>query len=1542
MNANDYHFYDANDANIETRGLLGIDAEYVNEEPKTAQIGLYGGALATLLLLVISILSWILFHKNRGKIILAHAIISTIGLLIAAFTTVWALGAQKGLRSNVSPNPLMTLIAFSGCLLLSAYFFVAAVFLWVYRDFYLNYMYVVRSNQKDWDKYFWNYDFNRAKIEDWRILLSIVIMSVVVALVLALLSYAAYCFLKNKIQTSKIILLIGLVGVTVFSFLALIWVIDNKIHYNLIKSHFKHFNGDLYLWILVCGIVALSLAFINAILNLIRFRASSLIFGALWIGFAALLIVLLGLLYRDIGRFSKTKPIDCRDTSDFIHENNYRTFCPNKYLANGRTCRKQDLVVRWEAGSKQFASLNPACCQVSNDLTIWPVYVLAIWGLFLVVFMFISAIGNLSLTNQDLVFDDTFKSINIVDIITVGVIVLLGLGLGLFLIFRTIPLTKNRNFAGRQGFDTKADGSLVPKSGFVQMKETDNSSQLPDKCFSLDITVLPTNIVDKTTCTSNNCGLSTGLYVTNGYFNVDAFSGNAKQGPKSYRQFFFPEGKNAHDDFLHLFGTESDVHESLRSISVCHNNILVGVNLYLNVFQTDLNKIDDNSLTRNVTPIYSAPIDNGPRPDFLTYTKVPATCKESCTQVLVDNSLQLLNLVGNLLIKDKDGAYISYGVPEVDLDVIFVIRENDKRKIIGYGAYDAQGLLKIPVQALRNTSYQGTVEIRDRAWHYLPTDIDVAVTYGGPNKDIDIGQIILTTISGKGCKDINDLKGTDACFTKQTLTSYHLKIKVEDPETGSFPHHSATYKILKTHSRNGEQVSSGTFTNGTATVNLHAGYYTILFDADTYSQIALKTTLDSDKELNALLTKADSKSFRIYMDVDNTNTTDDYDLHLKISTINGQECTVSPFNRICPYARHIRDVKSKEKGHEIIEINNFVKAYYMVYVTKSPSYDGGCAEVNVLNKRLLSNFGLSHALFGFVNIGNDFRVYTSGLGSNGLDPILDTGTNNFIDRSKEPFNPIKYGATPITENILTSLNEKIKPNGPKPSIMDLMNKVVKSPNQIDDFMYSLPKLYTPEEIEKELDSPAKLLTVNTELSKDIQQDLNILKDKKYNIPENQLEYGISDSLRQEHEKLNQARSETSGVANDELITFEKEKEILGMSYKDAPIVVTTKEIIEPLIIIPKPKVDDSGECLECVELKEEPDRIIDEDYKQGQYPGVESLPIGDNDNERDNTHSYKTSENLESVLSSNIIGTATVAVEDDPLDEKEPVEISKIAQQEEQSIQSPVEEPKTEIVVKNPEPTTILTSDVNAQIATIATPTIKEANIPTKEENDQNNAHPPQPISKPVLEQSALQPLISDIQQDVANKPVEVQKEPIPEQTASQPLISDIHQDVANKPVEIQNELASEKPITQPLISDIHQDVANKPVLVPNELASEKPVTQPLTSDIHQDVANKPVEVQQEPLLEQPVDVVEEPIPEEPAVEEQTETQSNAGMMLDANIRRLADQKNTYIIQFCFTGYGQKSIKQLLKTYDSEPSIEVCKALYPKDTFHGNENSTNL
>ena len=58
----DIHYWEIDD-NLQDKGLIpDMEQNFLNEEPKKANIGFYASLLAVLIMLALTIMTWILFH----------------------------------------------------------------------------------------------------------------------------------------------------------------------------------------------------------------------------------------------------------------------------------------------------------------------------------------------------------------------------------------------------------------------------------------------------------------------------------------------------------------------------------------------------------------------------------------------------------------------------------------------------------------------------------------------------------------------------------------------------------------------------------------------------------------------------------------------------------------------------------------------------------------------------------------------------------------------------------------------------------------------------------------------------------------------------------------------------------------------------------------------------------------------------------------------------------------------------------------------------------------------------------------------------------------------------------------------------------------------------------------------------------------------------------------------------------------------------------------------------------------------------------------
>lgn len=469
MDQKDYHFYDFDDKNNESKQLLEVQWDATpNEARANPLIALIAGSLVLLMLLVTSVLSWILFHKNRSQVILVHAIISTIALLFAALAVVWALGARSSRVTGHAPSSNLTFLVFIGSIIFLIYHAIAALFMWVHTNFHLNYMQAVKARPDDWNFHFWNYDFDYATLEDWRIFLTIVILALIITLFLGLVAHSAWSYLNNQVETKKIVLGISLISAAAFGFLVVIWHEDYHIVFNILRSKLASAEMKLFFIVFVIAIVAISLAFVNAVGSFLRSKWIHFLFGFLWVAVFFLLVVFGAFLFKDVLQFSHQKQFNLNQVALLAHEDDYTTSCVSKYTPQSA---QANASYRWEASARINAWLNPNCQAVANDILIWNYYIYAIFTAFLLGSVAVAAGANFALATSEK-DEVSFKSFHIIELITAVVILLLGIAIGLWLIFRPAPEPVARYTAPESLYALDSNGNVITNPSYKHLLES--------------------------------------------------------------------------------------------------------------------------------------------------------------------------------------------------------------------------------------------------------------------------------------------------------------------------------------------------------------------------------------------------------------------------------------------------------------------------------------------------------------------------------------------------------------------------------------------------------------------------------------------------------------------------------------------------------------------------------------------------------------------------------------------------------------------------------------------------------------------------------------------------------------------------------------------------------------------------------------------------------------------------------------------------------------------------------------------------------------
>lgn len=1059
MDQKDYHFYDMDEQHTEGQALMDYDHDHDHGSSNAPNYfcALVAGVLAVLLLIVSMVLGWILFSRHTGSSInLVGAIMATLGLLFAALAAFIAFTLWKSGRTGLASNANVVFIVYIGAIFFSIFFLIYGLLIWVHKLAFSHLMQCSNSIPADWNDNFWGKNYDDAQLLFWRFHLILAIFSLLISLCFAVLASAAWHQLANKVQAKKITLGLGLIAVVVFGFLVVIWFQNHKATYHYIQAKLGPRLSYVPFVVFILGIVALGLAFLNAVFNFIRAKTLNFIFAAVWIGLFFVLAIFTALLFRNAYHLSEQRPFGRQEVASFLPEFQYKEYCGDKYLKANQVCGSAYLASTWDREQVAQGWLNPKCDCTASDTMLWPWFTLAALAAFLLAAVAIVIVSNFALASSEH-DDDAYSAFHIFDVIALALIICLGIALGFWLGFRPTPVNNAYQHA-KSGVWTDFKGKLVPNESFGNVPTAvAQNVQLKDQCYFLGKAVLPQFKASK----DANAGYSVGVLVTNGRINSNYIGTDAKVGPKISRQYFFPNANNDKDDFVNIYGKYDDVTDALRNLVVCQSSLQVNHGVYLHANAMDLSKVNANGLTSGVAPTYVEPYPSGSNADVNAFTFPAGACVSSCIYTIVKPVSDYLNIRGTLIIKDANGNPVPYGVPEANLILNLYQNQHGREVYIGLGSYDANGNFLIQAPYIQNAAYKAVLHIDDKSGQYLSNKVDILVSPPNAFSDLNVGNVYLTTLSGKGCKQA-DLAATNNCFNTQQPQSAQVTLSLHDILNPNAPlNYPLTLTVRNSHSELGSVVSSETINSPNWTKTLPVGYYNFQVAGNGYNNNVQTVTLDKAQVVNAYLEEKVANGYRIYAAIDNTLEPNvDYDLNLKIRAADGTECVVNPINRVCAGATHIQSISQGQKGFEVIEVPQFTNAYYMVYVTKNQIPAGNCPYQNTTALRFLSQSKTNHMAEFLTN--SAVRVFTSSFG--GASPFGNSGASaasSYSAKADTTFNPINYGGSAVIPNLLAALAAR---NNKLPADQ-LFKEYVRDSDDAVLFGASMPILYDANSIE---------------------------------------------------------------------------------------------------------------------------------------------------------------------------------------------------------------------------------------------------------------------------------------------------------------------------------------------------------------------------------------------------------------------------------------------------------------------------------------------
>ena len=455
----DYYFYELGDTKENNNTLMGDPlSNHPSKKSTDSLLPLIASVLVTLVTLAISIISWVLFHKNRSSIILAHSIISTVAFVFSVLIVVWALGVRKFNMTGMLPAPIITFLVFIGGIVFSSYFIASCLFIWTHLSFHLDYLTSTSMRPADWSFYFWDYSVEFAKSEDWKLYLTIVILAVVASGLFAILSQAAWSVSENWYELKKWALCLGLIATTVFGFLIMIWYQDNKLIFSVIRQNLFSSTSNVSYAVFILSTIAVGLALLNSFINFVKNRFLHFIIGCIFGILSLIILIYVAFLFRDVLRFVGAKPVSNITAAALTHSKYYSDLCVDKYLPEGKV-GNAGIVYRFEADPLRSMSLNPDCTPVSNDALIWSYYIMSVFTILLLTSTAVVTASNLSLGWKGK-HDYSSRNLAIHDLVAIVIVVCLCIALSLYLIFRPEPESVSRFTSPNSQYNI-VEGNLI-------------------------------------------------------------------------------------------------------------------------------------------------------------------------------------------------------------------------------------------------------------------------------------------------------------------------------------------------------------------------------------------------------------------------------------------------------------------------------------------------------------------------------------------------------------------------------------------------------------------------------------------------------------------------------------------------------------------------------------------------------------------------------------------------------------------------------------------------------------------------------------------------------------------------------------------------------------------------------------------------------------------------------------------------------------------------------------------------------------------------
>lgn len=949
---------DADFQELERQELVTGEPRYIEDEIRNTTIAAILGAVAAVLSLIAMIMMWFLYYRHRNDSFLTHGIVMIFVFLFAAGCAVWALGASSALKAGRQPNSLFTLIIFLVSLTAMGYCLVMSMWLIYYRSIHYDYIIGVFAAGKDGERFHSGWGFDDVWKQNRRMLYWIVIFTLISGICFALIAYTAASAVWNKYQLVRFGLYYALAWMTLAAWLCLYWIPEAYDRAGFVQNDDAVFAVK---GLKVLAIVALVVAFLNMIVNLIKTKVGYFIFGLITAGLFIILVCFAAPLWRQVRReqlqeVNDGANVSCQITQYSVHESDLDSWCGyfgGKYQPSGTTCGKENLVTRWENSDNpaEVRSLNPGCCLYAKHANVWPFMMLALWALVLLIATGIAMVCNFYLADTTEYLTNANKSLGIGDYLAIFVILALSIGWGIYFIARKSKNT-NQIYTRSSYINSYNDPKLNTVDGWTQVPSAILAQSNPGRidqpstaavCYPYDTATLPVpafQTAGAACADSATCTIRVALALFDGAKFQVGNIGTANRAFGDNRFVFFPQCAVGMSDFIMFSGNQDQIKTALSNIQVCPASVVSQPNIQVYSDQVKANTLNNAGLVTGEVSTNAAANMNTAACSTGFTTASCATTPSCKYRAPLTSQLVARTLKGRFY-------YIANGQKRYDVPNTVGFTANDASGSIGTlpqlfndGVFSISGL-----PLYKAAPYKLRLAITDSSNTFLPSFQDIIVDSKYGTDQISAGEIRLNTRDGSVC-----LPFTNAtCIAAQQTSRGSITTIVQDggaavASSNNARLTAATVNLYQYHVMNGNVLAAGnTDTNGVVSfTNLPYHAYTLIATKTGYNPnpqyVDLQSPTLSPKPFTLIPTVTDYDT-KVVAEMVTPAT--DFDLLLQMRNVDGKECEVSPYSKYCPYTYHTNDVTTGP-GEESIVVKKLSVATYNAFVRQAPPYDAAC------------------------------------------------------------------------------------------------------------------------------------------------------------------------------------------------------------------------------------------------------------------------------------------------------------------------------------------------------------------------------------------------------------------------------------------------------------------------------------------------------------------------------------------------------------------------------------------------------------------------